>query len=200
MNPSYYPTFPAEAARLAEKNGGSYWIDMAGEIDTPAEILAEELGLSAKQGAQLIEWLAKRSTETARRDNADELSRAFSVNIPKDGKINAEHVGLQFVALYWLLNQTGESLTSLASRVGVSKQLLDWHAKKQSQRNNFRGVQQKRASASKVYSESARARFAAMTPEQRRQHRAGKGNTPPPKLDNLASLRLAYFNQIKQQK
>ena len=191
---------PAEAARLFEQNGGAYWPDMADEIDSPEEILAEELGLNIAQAKNLMSWLSKRGTESSRKDNADELSRAFAVNIPRAGKINAEHVGLQFVALYWLLNQTGESLTSLASRVGVSKQLLDWHAKKQSQRNNFRGVQQKRASASKVYSDSARARFAAMTPEERRQHRAGKGKTPPPKMDNLAALRLTYFNQLKKQK
>ena len=191
---------PAEAARLFEKNGGVYMPDMADEIDLPEEILAEELGLNLTQAKRLMAWLCKRGTESKRQDNADELSRAFAVNIPRAGKINAEHVGLQFVALYWLLNQTGESLTSLASRVGVSKQLLDWHAKKQSHRNNFRGVQQKRASASRVYSESAKARFAAMTPEQRRQHRAGKGKTPPPKMDNLAALRLTYFNQLKKQK
>ena len=191
---------PQAAARLYKQNGGAYWPDMADELDTPEEILAEEIGINIAQAKTLIAWLAKRGNETTRKDNADELSHAFAVNIPRSGKINAEHVGLQFVALYWLLNQTGESLTSLASRVGVSKQLLDWHAKKQSRRNNFRGVQQKRASASKVYSESAKARNAAMTPEQRRQHRAGKGKTPPPKMDNLAALRLTYFNQLKQQK
>ena len=36
---------PAEAARLFEKNGGSYWPDMADEIDTPEERLADSLGI-----------------------------------------------------------------------------------------------------------------------------------------------------------
>lgn len=36
---------PAEATRLFEKNGGSYWPDMADVIDLPEERLADELGI-----------------------------------------------------------------------------------------------------------------------------------------------------------
>ena len=45
---------PAEATRLFEKNGGSYWPDMADAIDSPEEILADSLGISLKAASLVI--------------------------------------------------------------------------------------------------------------------------------------------------
>ena len=44
---------PQAAARLAEQNGGAYWPDMADELDTPEEQLADSLGISLK-AAKLV--------------------------------------------------------------------------------------------------------------------------------------------------
>lgn len=59
MNPHAYPTFPAEATRWAEKHGGSYWPDMADEIDTPEEKLADELGISIKAAKSVLAFQEK---------------------------------------------------------------------------------------------------------------------------------------------
>lgn len=45
---------PQAAARLYEQNGGAYWPDMADELDTPEEQLADALGISLKAAKLVI--------------------------------------------------------------------------------------------------------------------------------------------------
>ena len=206
MNPYAYPTFPAEAARLhaAHHADPHYWPDVASEIDTPEEILADELGTTPHLVRAMLDWLRKHQANLKTADQADTLAKAFAIAIPKkrDGrkdKIDLQLVGLRFLALYWLLNSTGESLTDLAKRAKVSKQLLDWHANKLGRALNFHGWQQKATASRATYSANARKRWAELSPEERRQRRAGKGKTPEPKpITNKTDALRAKMIQLQQ--
>jgi hypothetical protein len=206
---NHYPTFPAEAARLHNLHHSDphYWPDVASEIDTPEEILADELGTTPKIVRSMLAWLREHQSAGKTQEQADTLARAFAIAIPKKregrkDKIDLTLVGLRFLALYWLLNSSGESVTELAERAKVSKQLLDWHANKLGRALNFHGWQQKAQSTRAAYSEGTRQRWAELTPEERRQRRAGKGKTPEPKpiTNKQDALRVAMLKLQQQQK
>jgi hypothetical protein len=206
---NHYPTFPAEAARLHNLQHADphYWPDVASEIDTPEEILADELGTTPKIVRSMLAWLREHQIAGKTQEQADTLARAFAIAIPKKregrkDKIDLTLVGLRFLALYWLLNSSGESVTELAERAKVSKQLLDWHANKLGRALNFHGWQQKAKAARAAYSEGTRQRWAELTPEERRQRRAGKGKTPEPKpiTNKQDALRVAMLKLQQQQK
>lgn len=113
---------------------------------------------------------------------ADLLVKIFADIIPQSGKIRLDLVGQKFLALHYLINRSNtQTLTSMAERAGVSKQLFDHHIQLLGDKFNFHGYGQKRESARAVYAEAARERWAALTPEERRQRRAGKAaqSTPP---------------------
>ena len=106
---------------------------------------------------------------------ADMLAKILASIVPAEGKIDLALVGQKFVALHFLMNRNGTAtLTAIASRAGVSKQLLDHHVHKIGDKLGFHGANQKRAECRAVYAESARERWAALTPEQRRARRRGK--------------------------
>jgi hypothetical protein len=204
---NHYPTFPAEAARLHNLHHADphYWPDVASEIDTPEEILADELGTTPKIVRSMLAWLREHQSAGKTQEQADTLAKAFAIAVPRKGKIDLSLVGLRFLGLFWLLNSSGESLTDLAKRAQVSKQLLDWHANKLGRELNFHGWQQKASTTRAAYSEGTRQRWAELTPEERRQRRAGKGKTPEPKpitnkQDALRVTMLQLQQQKKQQK
>jgi hypothetical protein len=201
---NHYPTFPAEAARLHNLQHADphYWPDVASEIDTPEEILADELGTTPKIVRSMLAWLREHQSAGKTQEQADTLAKAFAIAVPRKGKIDLTLVGLRFLALYWLLNSSGESVTDLAKRAHVSKQLLDWHANKLGRALNFHGWQQKAKATRATYSEGTRQRWAELTPEERRQRRAGKGKTPEPKpiANKQDALRVAMLKLQQQQK
>jgi hypothetical protein len=191
-----YPTMPREADRLFAQHQADphYWPDIASDIDTPEEILAEEVGTTPQVVRQMLAWLREQRQDATTKIESDTLARAFAVAVPKTGKLNTELIGTRFLALYWLLNSSGESLTKLAQRAEISKQLLDWHANKLGRALNFHGYQQKAAASRKNYADAARARWSALSPDERRQRRAGTGKAPAPKTPtNLAALIRARY-------
>jgi hypothetical protein len=193
-----YPTMPREADRLFAKQQADphYWPDISSEIDTPEEILAEEVGTTPQVVRQMLAWLREQRHDATTKIESDTLARAFAVAVPKTGKLNTELIGTRFLALYWLLNSSGESLTKLAQRAEISKQLLDWHANKLGRALNFHGYQQKAAASRKNYADAAKARWSALSPDERRQRRAGTGKAPAPKTPtNLAALMRARYLQ-----
>lgn len=191
MNPHACPTFPNEAEMLHRIH--SYTPDLAKEIDSDEEILAEEIGVTPAQATAMLEWVRLNKRDEDLRNEADMLAKVFSTAIPPKKKtVSVQLIGLRFLALYWLLNSTGESLTELAGRsklsvkksnqsTRVSKQILDYHANELGTLLNFHGYQQKAKGSSVAYSNAQRLHYANLTPEQRRQRRAGKGNKPKPK-------------------
>lgn len=205
MNPHAFPTMPDEAARLYRLN--SYTPDLAGEIDSEEEILAEEIGVTPQVAALMLDWVRRNKRDDNLRNEADMLAKVFSTAIPREGKISIQLVGLRFLALYWLLNSTGDSLTALANRAKlgnnerVSKQLLDWHANNLGRTLNFHGYQQKTPGSRVSYAQAQRSAWASLSPEERRQRRAGKGKTPKPKpIQNKQDLIRAKMLELQRKK
>jgi hypothetical protein len=106
---------------------------------------------------------------------ADMLAKLLAEIVPAQGPINLSLIGQKILAVTFLMNRNGTAtLTAIAGRAGVSKQLLDHHVNKIGDKLGFHGANQKRAECRAVYAESARERWAALTPEQRRARRRGK--------------------------
>lgn len=209
MNPHAYPTTPNEAERLYRLH--SYSPDMASEIDSEEEILAEEIGVTPDTAARMLKWVRTMRRDEKVRDDADMLAKVFSTAIPPNKPVSVQLVGLRFLALYWLLNSSGESLTALAARskltfkkLGtankVSKQILDYHANHLGALLNFHGYQQKAKGSSEAYAKAQRSHYANLTPEQRRQRRAGRGNKPKPKLKPINKNEMIRAKMLELQR
>lgn len=206
MNPHAFPTFPTEATKIH-----SYTPDMASEIDSEEEILAEEIGVTPAIAARMLEWVRAHRKDEKMRGDADMLAKVFSTAIPPKKTVSVQLVGLRFLALYWLLNSSGESLTALAARSKltlkrpgsgniVSKQILDYHANHLGALLNFHGYQQKAKGSSAAYSQAQRSIYAALTPEERRARRAGAGNKPKPKPINKNEMIRAKMLELQQKR
>jgi len=209
MNPHAHPTFPSEAERLHRIH--FYTPDLAKEIDTDEEILAEEIGVTPALAAQMLDWVRRNKQDDDLRNEADMLAKVFSTAIPPKKTVSVQLIGLRFLALYWLLNSTGESLTDLAGRsklsvirpsqsTRVSKQILDYHAKELGSLLNFHGYQQKAKGTTSSYSQAQRSIYANLTPEQRRQRRAGKGNKPKPKPQPINRAEMIRAKMLELQR
>ena len=145
------------------------------EIDTDADHLAEAASITTAQAEAALVWLGKHYEQEIRHAAGDILARLITTIVPANGRISLQVVALRFIACTFLLNRIGnESLTTLAGRCGVSKQLLDFHAITIADRLGFHGFAQKRSEARAVYSQVQRESWAKLTPEERRQRRAGK--------------------------
>jgi len=106
---------------------------------------------------------------------SDMLAALFAEIIPKSGKIRLDLVGQKFVAMSYLLNRNGTAtLTSIAERSGVSKQLFDHHVQALGDGFGFHGQGQKCESTRATFSAAAKERWAALTPEERIARRRGK--------------------------
>jgi hypothetical protein len=112
---------------------------------------------------------------------ADRLAKFFSHLLPKPPavKINLKILGLRVLGARYLLNRDGMTLTELAKRAEVSKQLLDHHVRLVETEMDFHGWTQKCTASRAVYSEATKARWAALTPEERKARRAGSKNNLP---------------------
>lgn len=152
---------------------------MPPEIDGEAEHLADHAGITPRQAEAALEWMRGRELEEIRRAAGDVVGRLFAEIVPATGKIEPRVVGLRFLASSFLLNRTGETLTHLAERCGVSKQLADYHALWVGDRIGFHGFAQKRTEARASYAAAQRQSWSRLTPEERKARRAGKKpNTP----------------------
>lgn len=159
------------------------------EIDTDGDHLAEAANITTEQAEAALVWMRERYEQEIYHAAGDILARLISTIVPAKGRISLQCVALRFVGTAFLLNRSTESLTALAGRCGVSKQLLDFHAIAVADRLGFHGFAQKRAEARAVYSQVQRESWAKLTPEERRQRRAGKksitqGATPAAQFDS----------------
>ena len=109
---------PAEAARLFEKNGGVYWPDIADEIDSPEEILADSLGISVK-AARLV--LAHVENEV-RKNQALILGKVIGLLL-KASNLPAMAHALAFASGLDQLNGA-RSQAEVARELGVTRALL----------------------------------------------------------------------------
>lgn len=147
---------------------------MPENIDTEAEELAEACRISLRAANEVLEWLKHRDGDEIHRHASDLLKRFLSELVPLEGKIKPQVVGLRILGLDFLLNRRAETLTALAERAGTSKQALDHHVHWMSDRFGFRGFSQKSEESRATFAEAQRLSWAKLSPEQRRQRRAGK--------------------------
>jgi hypothetical protein len=147
------------------------------DLDTDADHLAEAANITTAQAEAALVWLGKHYEQEIRHAAGDILARLITTIVPCKGRISLQVVALRFIACTFLLNRIGnESLTALAGRCGVSKQLLDFHAITVADRLGFHGFAQKRSEARAVYSQVQRESWSRLTPEERKARRAGKNN------------------------
>ena len=151
--------------------------------DADVDWLRDFADLTKKQAQDVLLWIEIRRDQGAdeiKAIAADRLAKFFSHLLPKAPavKINLQILGLRVLGARYLLNRDGVTLTELAKRAGVSKQLLDHHARKVENELNFHGWGQKSVAARTIYSEACRARWAALSPEERKARRAGNKQGP----------------------
>ena len=74
----------------------SFTVDFAGEIDTPAQILAERLGVSEMAARRVLEWHAIETAATVRREVALMMARVIGLLIKPAQNLRALVWGLAF--------------------------------------------------------------------------------------------------------
>lgn len=174
IEPALLPGYLVHEADGEETLG--IWDDHT-QGDTPQQRLADHAGIRLDQAARALTWFNGEEREAVFEAAAEMLGRLFDRLIPY--KVNTENLkletcGLRLIAARVLLNRDGsETLTHWAERAGCSKQILSWHIKTLEAGIGVHWLGGKRFEARAVYAENARARWAALSPEQRRQRRAG---------------------------
>ena len=113
-----HPTFPAEATRLYEQNGGAYWPDMADEIDSPEEVLADSLGISVKAARLVIAHVENE----VRKNQALILGKVIGLLL-KSSNLPAMAHALAFASGLDQLNGA-RSQAEVARELGVTRALL----------------------------------------------------------------------------
>ena len=152
--------------------------------DDDADWLMDFANLSRKQAEDVLLWNQMRRDQGAdeiKESAADRLAKFFSHLLPKPPavKINPQLLGLRVLGASYLLNRNGNlTMTELAKRAGVSKQLLDHHVRMVETELDFHGWGQKSIASREAYSEATKARWAALTPEERKARRAGNKQSP----------------------
>lgn len=136
-----------------------------------------ELGLSAKQAAAVEAWISRRDADRVNALAADRLARFFTLLLPPTTmhKINLSLLGVRALAGLFLMNRNDNiTLTALAERAKMSKQLFDHHVRRVGDALHFHGFGLKKESARAVYAEATRQRWASLTPAERRARRRGQ--------------------------
>ena len=169
------------------------------DLDTDADRLAEAANLTTKQAEAALVWLSKHYEQEIRHAAGDVLGRLITTIVPLEGRISLQVVALRFVACIFLLNRGTETLTALASRCGVSKQLLDFHAIHVADTLGFHGFAQKRTEARAAFADAQREAWAKLTPEQRKARRAGKRNAQNATRDLTSSQETECEHTLQDQ-
>lgn len=143
--------------------------------DTPLERLADHAGINIKQAEAVMAWMKSEGRISEFEIAGAILGRLFGLIIPPKGNIRLDLIGQKFVAMHFLMNRSGTAtLTGIAERAGVSKQLLDHHVNALGRKFGFHGVGQKREGAREAYASVQREVWARLSPEERKARRAGK--------------------------
>jgi hypothetical protein len=152
-------------------------------LDSPVEMLADHAGINLEQAALALDFARRECREDVFEAAAELVGRLFAEILPsnkRSDKIRLDVVGIRTLAIRVLCNRGGtETLTEWAERADISKQLLSHHLKTIEDSAGLHWLGGKRFEARAIYSESARQRWAALTPEERKARRAGKKNAPP---------------------
>lgn len=147
--------------------------------DTPIQRLADHAGINIEQAEAALQWMKSEDRISEFEIAGAILGRLFGLIIPPEGRLRLDLIGQKFLAVHFLLNRNGTAtMTGIAERAGVSKQLLDHHLNTLGRKLGFHGVGQKLESTRETYAEAQRAVWAKLTPEERKARRAGKKAAP----------------------
>jgi hypothetical protein len=175
IEPALLPGYLVHEADGEETLG--IWDDNT-QGDTPQQRLADHAGIRLDQAARALTWFNGEEREAVFEAAAEMLGRLFDTLIPHKQNtetLKPETCGLRLIAARVLLNRSGgDTLTAWAARLGCSKQLLSWHIKQIEDSVGLHWLGGKRQETRETFAESARARWAALTPEERKARRAGK--------------------------
>lgn len=154
------------------------------DFDTPIQRLADHAGINLEQSSRALDWFRAEEKESVFEAAAEMVGKLFDSLIPRKNRksdaVKLSSVGMRLIAARVLMNRDGsQSLTEWASRAKCSKQLLCWHLKQIEDSTNLHWLGGKRFETRAIYSESARARWAALTPEERKVRRRGAQSATP---------------------
>lgn len=148
--------------------------------DSVADQLREVANLDAEQAEVVAGWVAENSRRIALEQASDFLADFLENIINPEGPINLSVVAQKTIALRFMLGRRRESLTDLAKRAQVSKQLVSYHGRTlETALGRFHGVLQKRRGAVESYAAAMRESWQGLTPDERIARRHGKKATAP---------------------
>ncbi len=140
-------------------------------MDAPEELLAEAAGIGVLQAQRALAWMRDQGEQQHDHDTADALLRLLALLIPQAQMLDGFVIGLRACALRWLLRPEGETMTALARRLEISKQLLSFHVRSMEKITGVHSAAQKSPHTRASYAESARQRWGMLDANQRRARR-----------------------------
>jgi hypothetical protein len=123
-------------------------------MDTPAEQLAEAVGINVPAAERALAWMAERSQQHHDHDMSDTILRLLQLITPGTTS-NPFTIGLRCTALRWLIRSEGEPITKIAAECGVSKQLLDHHIRDLENKTGIHNPAQKGPHTVKIYQQAS---------------------------------------------
>jgi AraC-like DNA-binding protein len=143
-------------------------------MDKPEELMAEACGIGVVQARRALAWMREQDEDQHDHDLADTILRVLTLLLPKNNTLNGFLIGVRAVALSWLLRPEGESMTAIAGRLGISKQLFSHHVREMESTTGLHAAAQKAPQTIAVYAEAARQRWKELDATQRRARRNSK--------------------------
>ncbi len=149
--------------------------------DSITDELREVADLDAEQAVAVAGWVEANARRLAIEDAADLLAAFLEKIIPPEGKIRLQVVAQKTIALRFMIGRRKESLTALAERCGLSKQLVCHHGRTLEAElgERFHGILQKRKGAVINFAHAMRESWQALAPEERKARRRGNKNAAP---------------------
>jgi hypothetical protein len=141
------------------------------QFDKPEELLAEHANISIHQAQRALEWMRAQGEQQHDSDTSDAILRVLTLLMPINNTLNGFLIGCRAVALKWLLRPEGESMTAIAGRLGISKQLLSHHIREMEDTTGLHAAPQKAPQTREIYAEAARMRWKDLDAQQRRARR-----------------------------
>ena len=149
--------------------------------DSIADQLREVADLDAEQAEAVAGWVEANARRIAIEEASDFLAAFLENIIPAEGKIRLQIVAQKTIALRFMIGRRKETLTALAGRCELSKQLLCHHGRTLEAElgERFHGILQKRKGAVINFASAMRESWRRLTGEERRARRRGKKNATP---------------------
>lgn len=153
-----------------------YWPDVAGEIDRPEEVLAEQLGLSPEQARRVLAWAMHRERVGRDSEHARQMRSICAELMPRKGASVEAVVGGLLAASGLLAGTAFSTMEAIAAAMAqevtcpscgkshvreVSRALLSHWAREWTQRLGIQNFRHVRDEATREKSRAARLRVLA---------------------------------------